>query len=99
VKRTEKKPPKTFVERCYKDKEGNVVLGQTPNLPIILWFLSQIILHFMTNKSTTTYRFFDTIAFGTLFTWAWLELFYGVNYFRRAIGLIVLSVVIFSRIV
>jgi hypothetical protein len=32
----------------------------------------------------------DLVAFGSLFTWAWEELFQGVNYFRRALGLIVL---------
>lgn len=32
----------------------------------------------------------DLIAMGTLFTWAWFELFQGVNYFRRTLGFIVL---------
>jgi hypothetical protein len=30
------------------------------------------------------------VAYGSLFTWAWLELFQGVNYFRRSLGLLVL---------
>lgn len=30
----------------------------------------------------------DLVAFGALFTWAWQELFEGVNYFRRSLGLI-----------
>jgi hypothetical protein len=40
----------------------------------------------------------DAIAFGSLFTWAWLELFQGVNYFRRALGFIVLLFAIASRL-
>jgi len=32
-----------------------------------------------------------------LFTWAWQELFEGVNYFRRALGLVVLIGCIASR--
>jgi len=32
----------------------------------------------------------DLVAFGALFTWAWQEMFEGVNYFRRALGLVVL---------
>jgi hypothetical protein len=40
----------------------------------------------------------DVIAFGAIFTWAWLELFDGVNYFRRALGATVLIGVIASRI-
>jgi hypothetical protein len=41
----------------------------------------------------------EALAFGSLFTWAWLELFQGVNYFRRALGLGVLIGVIASRTV
>ncbi|HEY9908282.1 MAG TPA: hypothetical protein V6D18_11845 [Thermosynechococcaceae cyanobacterium] len=37
------------------------------------------------------------MAFGSLFTWAWLELFQGVNYFRRSLGLIVLLGAIASK--
>jgi hypothetical protein len=40
----------------------------------------------------------DIVANGSLFTWAWLELFQGVNYFRRAIGLGVFIAIIVSRI-
>jgi len=28
------------------------------------------------------------LAFGASFTWAWQELFEGVNYFRRALGFV-----------
>jgi hypothetical protein len=33
-----------------------------------------------------------------LFTWAWQELFQGVNYFRRSLGLVVLLGAIASRL-
>jgi hypothetical protein len=32
----------------------------------------------------------EMIAFASLFTWAWGELFEGVNYFRRGLGLMVI---------
>ncbi len=38
----------------------------------------------------------DVVANGSLFTWAWMELFQGVNYFRRSLGLIVLIGIITS---
>ncbi len=38
------------------------------------------------------------IAFGALFTWAWLEVFQGVNYFRRALGLVVLIETIIAKV-
>ena len=40
----------------------------------------------------------DVIAFGSLFIWAGLELFQGVNYFRRALGLLVLVGLTASKI-
>lgn len=40
----------------------------------------------------------QVLSYGALFTWAWLELFEGVNYFRRALGLTVLLVVILSAV-
>ena len=40
----------------------------------------------------------EAIAFGSLFTWAWEELFQGVNYFRRALGFLVLIGLIASKI-
>lgn len=40
----------------------------------------------------------NVLAFGTIFTWAWLELFRGVNYFRRSLGLIVLMVILASQL-
>ena len=44
------------------------------------------------------YALLDTVAFGALFTWAWLELFDGVNYFRRALGLVVLTVAVLINV-
>jgi hypothetical protein len=40
----------------------------------------------------------EVLAFGSLFTWAWLELFEGVNYFRRALGLLVLANLIWWKV-
>jgi hypothetical protein len=99
MKSEHKKPPTTFMEKCYKDKDGTVVFAQVPNLPIIVWFACQVLLVFITHKTSIAFKFLDLVAFGSLFTWAWLELFSGVNYFRRGIGLVVLSVIILSRLV
>lgn len=88
------KPKQTFLEKCYKDKNGKVIIGQSPNVPIIVWGVSRIIL-LVLEKNTTAYTTVSHIAFGSLFTWAWLELFSGANYFRRAAGIVVLLVIIF----
>jgi len=86
----------TIFDQVFRDREGNVVLGQMPNLPIIVWVVATIlILIFTTGKISIS---LEAIAFGVLFTWAWEELFQGVNYFRRALGLIVLVSLILSKI-
>lgn len=68
---------------------------QKPNLPIIVWFFS-----FLLSKlfSGDLEELFSIIAFGALFTWAWLEIFQGTNIFRRSVGSVVMIILIFSRL-
>ncbi|HYX16534.1 MAG TPA: hypothetical protein VE944_19640 [Nostoc sp.] len=78
----------TLVDKTFRDNEGNIVLAQMPNLPLIVWIVTSLLtLVFSSGKINIL---LDLVAYGSLFTWAWLELFQGVNYFRRALGLVVL---------
>ncbi|MDM9379527.1 hypothetical protein QUB80_02275 [Chlorogloeopsis sp. ULAP01] len=87
----------TLFDKIFRDSDGNIVVAQMPNLPIIVWFTASLLkLVFTTSEINTV---LDVLAYGSLFTWAWLELFQGVNYFRRALGLVVLVGVIASRTV
>ena len=86
----------TLFDRTFRDNEGKIVIAQPPNLPLIVWIVASLLkLIFTTGKINLG---LDLVAFGVLFTWAWEELFQGVNYFRRALGLIVLVGLIVSRI-
>jgi hypothetical protein len=86
----------TLIDKTFRDSNGNVVIAQMPNLPLIVWFVTSILtLIFTTGKINTV---LDVVANGSLFTWAWMELFQGVNYFRRALGLVVLIGIIASKI-
>lgn len=75
-----------IVDKLFKDKDGKIVLGQTPNLPIILamafWVTSLII--YTGEWHSLLYLLF----LGFLGWWAILELLQGVNYFRRLLGLL-----------
>lgn len=83
-------------DRVFRDSEGNIVLAQFPNPPLIGWIAASLLqLIFTTGQVQLG---LETIAFGCLFTWAWEELFQGVNYFRRSLGLVVLVFSIFTRI-
>jgi hypothetical protein len=42
--------------------------------------------------------FLTLVAFGAIFTWAWLETFSGVNNFRRGLGIVVLIISLYSRL-
>ncbi|MEH1840574.1 MAG: hypothetical protein V7L20_17850 [Nostoc sp.] len=86
----------TLVDKTFRDSNGNIVIAQMPNPPLILWIgASLLTLIFPSGKINTV---LDVLATGSLFTWAWLELFQGVNYFRRALGLAALIGLIASKI-
>ena len=76
----------TLFDRTFRDREGNIVIAQMPNLPILTG-LTATLLHLVL-PSGRIQTALGLVAFGALFTWAWQELFEGVNYFRRAIGLV-----------
>jgi hypothetical protein len=67
-----------------------------PNLPLLLWLAATLLQLIFTGGKI--HSGLDLIAFGTSFTWAWQEVFEGVNYFRRALGFVVLVGVIALRL-
>jgi hypothetical protein len=86
----------TLFDRTFRDSEGKIAVAQPPNLPILVWVVASLLQLVLTSGKIHTGL--DLIAFGSLFTWAWQELFQGVNYFRRALGLVVLVGAIAVRI-
>jgi hypothetical protein len=76
----------TLVDRTFRDSEGKIVIAQMPNLPILVGFTAIFLQLVLPSGEIQTAL--GLVAFGALFTWAWQELFEGVNYFRRALGLI-----------
>lgn len=86
----------TFFDQVFRDAEGKIVIAQTPNLPIIIWGIASLLKIIFTTGSINTGL--DILALASLSIWALLELFQGVNYFRRGLGLLVLIGLIASRI-
>ena len=86
----------TFFDKTFRDEKGKIVLVQIPNLPVIIGVITSLLkMVFITGK---LHIGLDIIAFGTLFTWAWEELFQGVNYFRRALGAVALLGLILDKL-
>ena len=78
----------TLFDRTFRDSEGQIVIAQPPNLPLIVGIVASLLKLIVTTEEINLAL--DLVAFGSLFTWAWEELFQGVNYFRRPLGLSVL---------
>lgn len=85
----------SLFDQTFRDSEGNIVIAQPPNLPLILAITTTLLT--LAVPSGTVHTGLDATAYGSWFTWAWLELFEGVNYFRRGLGLVVMMGIIASR--
>jgi hypothetical protein len=81
-------PNKLNLQDFFKDKQGHIVIGQRPNLPIVLAF-SLWVASFVA-KSGLAHDIFYGLFLVFLTWWAVLELLKGVNYFRKFLGMIVL---------
>lgn len=86
---------KGFIDSCIKDDSGTVTLVQWPNGPLFVWLVTRFLI---VPRSGSYQTFFDYIAFGALFTWAWLEMTSGVNYFRRLLGVLILVYLLKSHL-
>ena len=84
------------MRNIFKDKNGKIVIVQKPNLPIIVWFVSFIASYLPFRDSVLS--FLELFSFGVLFTWAWLEIFSGVNIFRRLLGLTIMISLLIIRL-
>jgi hypothetical protein len=83
-------------DRTFRDNEGKIVIAQKPNLPLLLGLTATLFQFLPTSGKLQTG--IEFLAFGALFTWSWQELFEGVNYFRRALGGVVLASILALKI-
>lgn len=82
-----------FWDKIWRDQQGRgkVVIYQRPNWLLLGWLVITLISLFVSNGLSTVLGY---IADAALVAWALLEIFKGVNYFRRALGAVVLLLVI-----
>lgn len=78
------------INKIWRDKQGRVVLWQRPNAWILIWALAELTSFLISRGKLTSV--IHWIGSGALIIWALLEIFRGVNYFRRTLGLVVLVV-------
>ncbi len=86
----------TLFDRLFRDGTGEIVIGQAPNLPIVIWVSATLLkLVFKTDRVKIA---LDILAFSSLLYWSFLEITQGANYFRRDLGVVVLIALIISII-
>ena len=81
---------KTLWNKIWRDKHGRVAIWQTPNPLLSVWILATAVDTFLLTGEPQSFVKF--IALNALIIWGVLEVSFGVNYFRRGLGLIVLLV-------
>lgn len=85
-----------LLQKTFLDKQGRITLWQNPNLPLIIWVVTIVLTKLLPDGLFADLA--SILSFGAIFTWAWLEIFEGVNYFRRFLGAIVMVLAVLSRI-
>jgi hypothetical protein len=86
---------KNIKEFC-QDKDGKIVLAQTPNIPIYIWGAATILGKVVNEGRLSTLA--ETVGFAFICIWAWLEITQGSSNFRRVLGIIVLTASLYSRV-
>ena len=61
-------------------------VGQAPNLPLVAVIVAAVVGR-ITEQGSVTNRIADSAFFVCLSIWSYLETFYGVNVFRRVLGI------------
>ena len=77
-----------------KDANGRIVLWQWPNVPLLGWLVFKLLSIVVSSGSLKSGSAQLSTAF--LFTWSYLEITRGVNYFRRILGVAVMVAIIMS---
>jgi len=83
-------------DKFWKDKSGQVVITHVPNIWLVLWIVFELVSLFSASQKFAEIT--SWIASGALAIWALLEIFKGVNYFRRLLGLIILILIVLSLV-
>lgn len=80
----------------FKTEMGEIVIGQWPNTPLVLWFVFLVGARLPLPELWT--QLFDMASLIAILVWAMLEIVSGVNIFRRILGAVALVTVLFLRL-
>jgi hypothetical protein len=86
--------PEHKLANFFKDKNGNIVIAQRANPPLLAWFFFQSLVFITRHVIESLHAPIVILAFASIIYWALLEIFEGVCTWRKALGLSVYSVAI-----
>lgn len=81
-------------DKVWRDKHGNIVVYQRPNVLLIVWVVLTLASLFVPTGTPESVVWWASLA--VLALWAVLEVWKGVNYFRKALGVIVLLLILLA---
>ncbi len=84
-----------MVKEFFSNKNGDVVIAQRPNSPLIAWIAMTLIARFTSGDIA---RYASILSTGAVLIWAGLEIVYGASLFRRFLGSFVAVMVIYGAL-
>ncbi len=88
---------KTLLDHPYfKDENGEIVLVQAPNAPMLVFFVAFVASRVITEGYW--HQFASGAALGALLVWGLVELTRGVNGFRKTLGALALIATLFASL-
>jgi len=81
-------------DRIWRHKEGHIVVFQFPNIWLIAWLVLEFVSLLVSSHRVEIISWW--LATAALGVWSLLEIFQGVNYFRRLLGLCVAVLTLLS---
>lgn len=84
------------VIKIFTDKQGNQIIFQRPNLPLVVWFITMLLAKVLPDERIGS--ILHLISFGALFTWCWLEISQGDSMFRKLLGGTIIVLAVVSRV-
>jgi hypothetical protein len=87
---------RTFWDKFWRDEHGNDVILKRPNKLFLIWAVTAFLRLFL--HGGLVEDFLRAIGLIALVLWCLVEIAWGVNYFWRSIGFMVLVIIIFANI-
>jgi hypothetical protein len=88
------KTPKLKEQHFFKDQENHWAVWQWPNIPLYGWIVCELLAFIV--KQHQLHAGLVQLSRAFLFTWSYLEIKEGINYFRRLLGIVVMIGIIVS---